>query len=77
MISAFAQSAKALNRKIYLDAAKKAADFCLSELRLKNGRLHKKDGEKEKLDSQHTLKITLFSHKDYLICMKHPLKLNI
>ena len=42
MISAFAQSAKALNRKIYLDAAKKAADFCLSELRLKNGRLHKR-----------------------------------
>ncbi|MBT5717779.1 MAG: thioredoxin domain-containing protein [Opitutae bacterium] len=42
MISTFAQSAKALNQKKYLNIAQKAADFCLSELRQKNGRLLKR-----------------------------------
>jgi len=42
MISAFSQSAKALNQEKYLKTAQKAADFCLSELRQKNGRLLKR-----------------------------------
>lgn len=42
MISTFANSAKALNQKKYLSIARKAADFCLSELRQKNGRLLKR-----------------------------------
>ena len=42
MISAFSQSAKALNQQKYLKIAQKAADFCLSELRQKNGRLLKR-----------------------------------
>ena len=42
MISTFAQSAKVLNNIEYLKAAQKAADFCLSELRLPNGRLLKR-----------------------------------
>ena len=42
MISTFAQSAKALNNDEYLKVAQEAADFCLSELRLSNGRLLKR-----------------------------------
>ena len=42
MISTFAQSAKALNNDEYLKVAQEAADFCLSELRLPNGRLLKR-----------------------------------
>lgn len=42
MISAFAKAAQALNSQSYLDRARKAADFCLSELRQKNGRLYKR-----------------------------------
>ena len=42
MISTFAQAAKVLKQKKYLVIAQKAADFCLSELRLENGRLLKR-----------------------------------
>ena len=42
MISTFAQSARALKQEKYLKVAQKAADFCLSELRQKNGRLIKR-----------------------------------
>ena len=42
MISAFAQSAKVLNNNQYLKTAQKAADFCLSNLRLDSGRLTKR-----------------------------------
>jgi len=42
MISTFAKSAKALNQTKYLNIARKAADFCLSKLRQKNGRLLKR-----------------------------------
>ena len=42
MISAFAKAAQALNSQSYLDRARKAADFCLNELRQKNGRLYKR-----------------------------------
>ena len=37
MISAFAQSAKVFNNNQYLKTAQKAADFCLSNLRLDSG----------------------------------------
>ena len=42
MISAFARCARSLNNRNYLQKAKKAADFCLSNLREKNGRLLKR-----------------------------------
>ena len=42
MISTFAQAAKALDQDKYLKIAQNAADFCLSELRLPNGRLLKR-----------------------------------
>ena len=42
MISAFAKSGQAFGNKEYLIRAKKAADFCLSELRQPNGRLLKR-----------------------------------
>ena len=42
MISAFAKAAQALDNNHYLNRAKKAADFCLSELRQKGGRLYKR-----------------------------------
>ena len=42
MISAFARCARSLNDKAYLQIAQKAADFCLSKLRTKDGRLLKR-----------------------------------
>ncbi len=42
MISTFAKAAQALNKNQYLEVARNAADFCLSELRLPNGRLLKR-----------------------------------
>ena len=42
MISAFAKSGQAFGNKEYVIRAKKAADFCLSELRQPNGRLLKR-----------------------------------
>jgi len=42
MISAFARSGRALDDKNYLELAKNAADFCLKELRAKDGRLLKR-----------------------------------
>ena len=42
MISAFARSGRALDEKEYVETAGKAADFCLKELRGKNGRLLKR-----------------------------------
>ena len=42
MISAFARAGQALGNPSYLDRAKRAADFCLSELRLPSGRLVKR-----------------------------------
>lgn len=42
MISAFARSGRALDEQSYLDTAKRAADFCLRELRVPNGRLLKR-----------------------------------
>jgi uncharacterized protein YyaL (SSP411 family) len=42
MISAFARSGRALDEQEYLKVASKAADFCLKELRAKNGRLLKR-----------------------------------
>lgn len=42
MISAFARAGMALGIKTYVDRAKEAADFCLSELRQTNGRLLKR-----------------------------------
>ena len=42
MISTFAQAAKALDQEKYLKIAQNAADFCLSKLRLPNGRLLKR-----------------------------------
>ncbi|MEC8043786.1 MAG: thioredoxin domain-containing protein [Verrucomicrobiota bacterium] len=42
MISAFARCARSLNDKAYLQIAQKAADFCLSKLRTKDGRLVKR-----------------------------------
>jgi len=42
MISAFSKAAQALDSESYLDRACKAADFCLTELRQKNGRLYKR-----------------------------------
>ena len=42
MISAFARSGRTLDEEQYVSAAKKAADFCLKELRNKDGRLLKR-----------------------------------
>lgn len=42
MISAFARSGRALDEKEYLKVARNAADFCLKELRSKDGRLLKR-----------------------------------
>ncbi len=42
MISALAKAGQALDKDKYLQAAQKAADFCLSKLRLPNGRLLKR-----------------------------------
>jgi uncharacterized protein YyaL (SSP411 family) len=42
MISAFARSGRALDDQEYVKTAKKAADFCLTELRTKDGRLLKR-----------------------------------
>ena len=42
MISAFARCGRALDEKAYIQVAGKAADFCLKELRGKNGRLLKR-----------------------------------
>jgi hypothetical protein len=42
MISAFARSGRALDDQEYVKTARKAADFCLKELRAKNGRLLKR-----------------------------------
>ena len=42
MISAFAQAAQALDDKDYLAAARKAADYCLTKLKRKDGRLLKR-----------------------------------
>lgn len=42
MISAFARSGRALDEKKYVETARKAADFCLKELRTTNGRLLKR-----------------------------------
>ncbi|MGE4550867.1 MAG: hypothetical protein AAEJ57_05710, partial [Opitutales bacterium] len=42
MISAFAQAAQTLDDPAYLEAASKAADYCLSTLRRKDGRLLKR-----------------------------------
>ncbi|MFP6900448.1 MAG: thioredoxin domain-containing protein, partial [Opitutales bacterium] len=42
MISAFAQAAQVLDEPAYLEAAQNAADYCLSTLRRKDGRLLKR-----------------------------------
>ena len=42
MISAFAQAGRAFQRPDYVERAARAADFCLAELRLPNGRLMKR-----------------------------------
>ena len=42
MISAFARSGRALDDQEYVETARKAADFCLKELRNKDGRLLKR-----------------------------------
>ena len=42
MISAFARAGQAFQEKKYIDRARKAADFCLDQLRLPSGRLLKR-----------------------------------
>ena len=42
MISAFARAGQAFGKKEYIERARKAADFCLKELRLADGRLIKR-----------------------------------
>ena len=42
MISAFARAGQAFGKKEYIERARKAADFCLKELRLEDGRLIKR-----------------------------------
>ena len=42
MISAFARSARALDDKMYLQVAEKAANFCISQLQEQNGKLLKR-----------------------------------